>query len=79
MENILMSDFSAKAQVRIADLGSAIKLTSPTDTASAVIGTPGYVAPEVLQGQALRFRLRHLEPGLPPTCATYRVAAFLGR
>ena len=55
MENILMSDFSDKAQVRIADLGSAIKLTSPTDTATAIIGTPGYVAPEILQGHPYSF------------------------
>ena len=55
MENILMSDFSDKAKVRIADLGNAIKLASPSDAAGAIIGTPGYVAPEVLQGQPYGF------------------------
>ena len=50
-ENILMSDYSRNATVRIADLGSAIKLRSPHDTASFMIGTPGYIAPEVLIGK----------------------------
>lgn len=55
VENILMSDFSEEAKVRIADLGSAIKLASPTDTTNFKIGTPGYVAPEVLQGLPYSF------------------------
>ena len=50
-----MSDFSEEAKVRIADLGSALKLASPTDTSSFKIGTPGYVAPEILQGQPYSF------------------------
>jgi serine/threonine protein kinase len=55
IENILMSDFSEEAKVRIADLGSAIKLASPSDTTNFKIGTPGYVAPEVLQGLPYSF------------------------
>ena len=47
-ENIMMTDSTRSAQVRIADLGSAIKLRSPHDTATFMIGTPGYIAPEVL-------------------------------
>ena len=50
-----MTDFSEEAKVRIADLGSAYKLASPTDTTSFKIGTPGYVAPEILQGLPYSF------------------------
>lgn len=55
VENILMSDFSQEAKVRIADLGSAVKLASPADTTCFRFGTPGYVAPEVLLGQPYSF------------------------
>lgn len=48
IENILMSDFSSNAKVRIADLGSAVKLSAITDTSTFSIGTPGYIAPEIL-------------------------------
>ena len=41
--------------MRIADLGSAIKLRSPHDTATFMIGTPGYIAPEVLLGKCYSF------------------------
>ena len=41
--------------MRIADLGSAIKLRSPHDTATFMIGTPGYIAPEVLIGKSYSF------------------------
>ena len=47
-ENIMMTDSTRSAQVRIADLGSAKQLRSPHDTATFMIGTPGYIAPEVL-------------------------------
>lgn len=50
-----MSDFTETAELRIADLGSAVKLSSPTDTVTFKIGTPGYVAPEILQGQPYSF------------------------
>ena len=50
-----MSDYGEEAKVRIADLGSAYKLQSPTDTSSFKIGTPGYVAPEILEGLPYSF------------------------
>ena len=50
-----MSDFGEEAKVRIADLGSAYKLQSATDSSSFKIGTPGYVAPEILHGQTYSF------------------------
>ena len=55
IENILMSDFNYEARVRIADVGSAIKLSGPNDTTTRRIGTPGYVAPEVLRGEPYSF------------------------
>ncbi len=50
-----MSEFSQDAKARIADLGSAIKLQSPTDTTTFKIGTPGYTAPEIILGQPYSF------------------------
>ena len=50
IENILMSDLSLNAKLRIADLGSAVKLSALTDTSTFSIGTPGYIAPEILSG-----------------------------
>ena len=55
VENILMSDFSQDAKVRIADLGSAVKLQSANDTSTFKIGTPGYTAPEILSGLPYSF------------------------
>ena len=43
------------AQLRIGDLGSAIKLRSATDTTRFQIGTPGYMAPEILRGHSYSF------------------------
>ena len=51
IENILMTDLSRKAQARIADFGCSEKLESADSTASFRIGTPGYMAPEVLAGK----------------------------
>ena len=55
IENILMSNFSEDSQVRIADLGSAVKLDSAEGKSNFQIGTPGYMAPEILQGIAYSF------------------------
>lgn len=51
MENILLSDLTADAKVRLADFGSAFKLSSSHDTTDFRVGTPGYIAPEVIKGQ----------------------------
>jgi len=51
IENILMTDFTVDATPRIADLGSAVKLRTSTDTVTFKIGTPGYIAPEVILGK----------------------------
>ena len=50
LENILMSDFKETATARIADFGSATKLSSPDAKINFCIGTPGYTAPEIIQG-----------------------------
>ena len=50
-----MSDYSEDAIVRIGDFGSAFKLTSQTDTSDFMIGTAGYMAPEMLLGQSYSF------------------------
>lgn len=46
-----MNDFSIDAKAVIADLGSACKLASPNETIRFKIGTPGYIAPEILSGE----------------------------
>lgn len=55
LENLLMSDFSEDAQVRIADFGSAFRLESHEDFSTFRIGTPGYTAPELLLKRPYRF------------------------
>jgi len=52
LENILVTDLTEDTGVRIADMGSAIHLDSPTATTNFMIGTPGYIAPEMLRGEA---------------------------
>lgn len=52
IENILMSNFAKDSTLVLADLGSAVKLASADDTSRFQIGTPGYLAPEVLLGKA---------------------------
>ena len=41
--------------MRIADLGSAVKLQSADDSTNFMIGTPGYLAPEVMTGKDYSF------------------------
>ena len=46
-----MKDTTEDADACIADLGTAIKLRSPHDKVSMFIGSPGYMAPEILLGE----------------------------
>ena len=55
VENILLSDLTSDAKVRLADFGSAIKLSSLDDWTNFRVGTPGYIAPEVIRGQHYSF------------------------
>ena len=55
LNNIMMSDYTEDAILRIGDLGSAIKLASKTETADFQIGTAGYIAPEVMIGLPYSF------------------------
>ena len=50
-----MSDLTEDSELMIADVGSATKLASADDTTSFQIGTPGYLAPEVLKGDKYSF------------------------
>ena len=50
-----MSDLTEDSELMIADVGSAAKLASADDTTSFQIGTPGYLAPEVLKGDKYSF------------------------
>ena len=47
-----MSDSSENAKVRIADFGSAFKLDKVNSSSNLAIGTPGFMAPEVVRGQS---------------------------
>lgn len=49
LDNILINGEGERIQVYLADLGSAIKFESPTDKTSFMIGTPGYMAPEMMR------------------------------
>ena len=48
LDNIMVSESVKGLRVHLADLGSAVKLSSPTATSTFMIGTPGYIAPEML-------------------------------
>jgi serine/threonine protein kinase len=50
-ENVLMSNKTENATAFIADFGSSTQLRSSRDQADFMIGTPGFTAPEVLDGQ----------------------------
>ncbi len=47
-----MSDKTPDATACLADLGSAIQLDSAQDTTDFRIGTPGYIAPEILMSKS---------------------------
>merc|ERR1719482_1274387 len=49
-ENILLSDKSADAVIKVADFGLA-RMVKNKDMMKTACGTPGYVAPEVLQNK----------------------------
>ena len=49
-ENILLADSSPDADIKVADFGLA-RLISGKDMMKTACGTPGYVAPEVLQNK----------------------------
>ena len=51
VENVLMNNFTMDAQAVISDLGCSIKLSSPMETLTFKIGTPGYLAPEIIEGR----------------------------
>ena len=55
IQNIFMSDLTENAVIRIGDLGSAKMLTSLTEKTSFRIGTPGFMAPEVMQDSPYSF------------------------
>ena len=55
IENILMNDNTRESNLKLADLGSATKLESADSTTTFQIGTPGYLAPEVLEGKPYSF------------------------
>ena len=55
VENVLVSDLTCEAKVFLADFGSAIKLNSPLESTSFRVGTPGYIAPEVIKGEPYSF------------------------
>jgi len=48
-ENLLYSSKAADAEIKVADFGLA-KLLKESDMMATACGTPGYVAPEILQG-----------------------------
>lgn len=43
------------AALRLADFGSAVRLKSATDKATFKIGTPGYIAPEMISNKPYSF------------------------
>lgn len=48
-ENILLLSKDDDISIKIADFGFAVQLKSPTDLIKNQAGTPGYVAPEILE------------------------------
>lgn len=48
MTNVLVSDSEDPMQVQLADFGSSVRLNPLTGKTTRKIGTPGYIAPEML-------------------------------
>ena len=67
-----MSNFTEDAKPIIADLGSAVKLRSLTDTVTFKIGTPGYIAPEIILGKPYGLAVDIWSLG----CVLYEMAAL---
>ena len=55
IENVLVEDFSRMTSLKLADFGLAVQLASPTEKINDVVGTNGYIAPEILQEQSYSF------------------------
>ena len=49
---MLVQDSSITTTYKLADFGIAVQLASPTAKFVSEFGTRGYIAPEILQGQA---------------------------
>lgn len=56
LENVMMSDSSDTASVRIADFGLA-KFIGPECVTNEPFGTIGYCAPEILLGKSYTFKV----------------------
>ncbi len=50
-ENLLYADQTEEAEIKVADFGLA-KLLDQSQVMATACGTPGYVAPEILEGKA---------------------------
>lgn len=48
LDNVLVSRGGEDPQVVLADIGTAVKFDNPNGKSDFFIGTPGYIAPEML-------------------------------
>ncbi|KDO32188.1 CAMK/CAMK1 protein kinase [Saprolegnia parasitica CBS 223.65] len=51
LENLMLESTGENAALKIVDFGFAVQLPSKDAVLTEVLGTPGYMAPEVIQGQ----------------------------
>jgi serine/threonine protein kinase len=49
LENLLMSDASARANLKVTDFGLSTFVASDTEVMTDIVGSAWYTAPEVLQ------------------------------
>ena len=54
-DNLLLTNSSGQYQVKIADFGFAIQLARPDQTVKDVVGTPYWMAPELIRGYDYSF------------------------